>query len=364
MRFKSLELNNFRNYAELSLEFDPGLNLITGMNGRGKTNIIEGLYVMGMGRSFRTSKDREMIMFGCDEARASSVVVSDDGRETEISINYSGEGKLIKVDGIKLNRTIDLLENVYIVVFSPDDLRIIKDGPENRRRFLDRELCQLKPVYYSDLGNYKNVLRQRNAVIRQGGGDEHLLEVFDESLARYGVRIADERKQFIERIKGICASIHSDISSSSEELNIFYETDSVFEGSFEEKTEQFRRQLEAGREKDLFRGFTGFGPHKDDIGIEINGTDARLYGSQGQQRTAALSLKLAEIELIRSETGCRAVLLLDDVLSELDENRQRYLIESMKDVQTFVTATEIDERLKSLLPPGKSFVCEGGKVLT
>ena len=364
MYFKSLELKNFRNYEELSLEFDPGLNLITGMNGRGKTNIIEGLYVMGMGKSFRTSKDREMIMFGRDEARASSVVVSDDGRETSIDINYSGEGKLIRVDGVKLGRTIDLLENVYIVVFSPDDLRIIKDGPENRRRFLDRELCQLKPVYYSDLGNYKNVLRQRNALIRQGGGDEHLLAVFDESLARYGVRIADERKSFVERIRSICAAIHSDISSSSEELVISYETDSVFEGSFEEKAAQFREKLEKGREKDFFRGFTGFGPHKDDIGIDINGTDARLYGSQGQQRTAALSLKLAEIELIRSETGCRAVLLLDDVLSELDEGRQRYLIETMKDVQTFVTVTEIDAGLRELLPPGKSFVAEGGKVLT
>ncbi len=366
MFFKSVRLENFRNYKELELFFDERLNLLLGQNAQGKTNLLESLFIMGLGKSFRTSRDQEMIGFGSDHSKAICTVVDDEDRETEIEIVYKKEGKIIKVDGVKLQRSVDLLENVYVVVFSPDDLKIIKEGPENRRRFLDRELCQIKPVYYSDLGNYKKVLKQRNMLLRDRDLDKDLLAVFDESLCDYGLRIVSEREAFIERLRVISGSIHSKISEGKELLTVSYETRIDEAEDLEERKEIYKRKLSDNLERDIYNGFTGFGPHKDDLKIEINGTDIRMYGSQGQQRTAALSMKLAEIGLIKQETGSDAVLLLDDVLSELDRNRQQYLIEAMKDVQVFISATEIDEDILKQLPGGKSFIINSGtaKILT
>jgi DNA replication and repair protein RecF len=358
MIFKQLELENFRNYGNQTIAFHEKLNLLLGKNAQGKTNLLESLFIMGLGKSFRTNKDSDMIAFGKDFARASCLVEGEKG-ETEIDIVYQPDGKIIKVDGLKLSRSIDLLEHVYIVVFSPDDLKIIKEGPEHRRRFLDRELCQIKPVYYSDLGNYKKVLKQRNFLLRDKNPDRNLFSVFDASLADYGTRIAKERKEFTERLQELSSKIHSDISQGQEELKLEYETD-VFDKN------QFRELLEKNFESDVYRGHTGFGPHKDDLKIEVNGTDIRTFGSQGQQRTAALSMKLAEIGLIKQETGCNAVLLLDDVLSELDSSRQRFLIDAMKNIQVFITATEIDPEVRGLLPEGFVFNIEQGhaKMLT
>lgn len=352
MYFNSIKLENFRNYRTQTLVFHEKLNLFLGHNAQGKTNLLESLFVMSLGKSFRTNKDADMIGFGKDYARVVAEI-REANEETEIDIQYRPEGKLIKVNGLKIPRAVDLLENVYIVVFSPDDLRIIKDGPESRRRFLDRELCQIKPVYYSDLGNYKKVLKQRNSLLRDERRDKNLLSVFDESLASYGVRLVKERKKFVERLQEISSRIHSDISMASEFLTIDYET------SVTDK-EEYRYILEKNLEKDIYKGHTSFGPHKDDLKIEVNGVDIRVYGSQGQQRTAALSMKLAEIGLIKQETGKDAVLLLDDVLSELDASRQRFLIESMKDVQVFITATDIDPKVKGLLPEGFEFSIEKG----
>ena len=355
MYFKELELKNFRNYRDQKIEFDPKLNLIMGDNAQGKTNLLEALFIMGLGKSFKTNNDKEMIQFGFDQAKASSVVVNEDGEETSIEIIYKNDGKIIKVDGVKLLRNVDLLENVYVVVFSPEDLRIVKDGPDQRRRFLDRELCQIKPVYYSDLGSYKKILKQRNVLLREQCKDKDLFEVFDESLAEYGFRIVKERKKFIERLQLICSDIHKSISNGLEELKITYETST-------QSKEQLKEKIKEGFENDLVKGYTNFGPHKDYLGIWINGRDSRIYGSQGQQRTASLSMKLAEIELIKQETGHNAVLLLDDVLSELDSRRQKYLIESMKDVQIFVSATGMEEELKKMLPKGNIYIVDKGKV--
>lgn len=357
MYIKSIKLQNFRNYKDLSLDFDPSLNLILGENAQGKTNLIESLFIMGLGKSFRTNRDQDMIAFGEEFSKAASVIC-DDGRDTEIEVIYKPEGKIIKTDGVKLSRSIDLLENVYIVVFSPDDLKIVKEGPENRRKFIDRELCQIKPLYYSDLGNYKKILKQRNFLLKSNNRDKNLFEVFDESLAEYGLRIIKERYKFTELLSEISKKIHYDISGGKEIPEISYE--SRIREDFTK--EQYKEELEAGFEKDLARGFTGFGPHKDDLCIKVNGTDIRLFGSQGQQRTAALSLKLAEIDLIKAETGKDAVLLLDDVLSELDVSRQKYLINAMKKVQVFITTTDIDEKLKNMLPPGRTFFVDNAKV--
>lgn len=356
MYFKNIELKNFRNYAELKLEFDKELNIFLGSNAQGKTNLLESIFVTGLGRSFRTNSDSEMIMFGEEFAKVKANVI-DEGCEDEIEIDYRKLGKIIKLDGIKLQKTVDLLETVYIVIFSPEDLKIVKEGPDNRRRFLDRELCQIKPVYYSDLGNYKKVLKERNALLREGNKDKNLYSVFNEALADYGMRIVKERKNFIERLNKISEKLHNDISGGSEKIELFYETKI-------ENKEEYLDILKENFEKDVQRAYTGFGPHKDDIKIIINGTDIRVFGSQGQQRTAALSMKLAELSLIKEETGKEAVLLLDDVLSELDYKRQSFLISSMKGFQVFISATGIDESLIKLLPAGKSFMVDRGRVKT
>ncbi len=355
MYFKSIEINNFRNYRDEKVEFDPKLNLILGDNAQGKTNLLEALFIMGLGKSFKTNNDKEMIRDGCDFSKVTSVVVNKDGEETSIEVVYNKSGKILKVNGVKLLRNADLLENVYVVVFSPEDLRIVKDGPEMRRRFLDRELCQIKPVYYSDLGNYKKILKQRNQLLRDQVKDRTLIDVFDESLSEYAVRVVEERKRFIERLKEICTGIHRGISNGKESLSIVYQTETTSKG-------YMREMLTRDLEKDYQKGYTNFGPHKDYLSIKINNRDIRIYGSQGQQRTASLSLKLAEIELIKQETGENAVLLLDDVLSELDKTRQRYLIETMKDVQIFVTSTEIEEDLKNMLPVGNIYYVDNGKI--
>ncbi len=354
MYFKDIELKNFRNYKDLKIEFDKNLNIFLGHNAQGKTNLLESIYVTGMGRSFRTNSDKEMILFNEEFAKVKANII-EENREDEVEIIYQNDGKIIKLDGIKLQRTVDLLETVYIVVFSPEDLKIVKEGPDNRRRFLDRELCQIKPIYYSDLGNFKKVLKERNTLLRENNNDKNLYSVFNESLAEYAIRIVIERKKFIERLNEISQKLHDNITSGAEKINLSYETKI-------NTKEEYLDLLNDNFEKDLYKGYTSFGPHKDDIKIVINDTDIRTYGSQGQQRTAALSMKLAELGLIKQETGKDAVLLLDDVLSELDQNRQRYLIESMKSVQVFITATEIDEKLRQLLPQGKSFLVDKGSI--
>ncbi len=354
MLIKNIELKNFRNYKNLKLEFDEKLNIFLGHNAQGKTNLLESIFVLGMGKSFRTNSDKELIFFNEDFAKVKANIV-EENNEDEIEIVFQKDGKIINLDGIKLQRTIDLLETVYIVIFSPEDLKIVKEGPDNRRRFLDRELCQIKPIYYSDLGNYKKVLKERNTLLRAENSDKNLYSVFNESLAEYGIRIVNERKNFINRLQKISEKIESDITSNSEKLVLSYETKI-------NSKEEFIKILEENFEKDLYKGYTSFGPHKDDIKISVNDIDIRTYGSQGQQRTAALSMKLAEIDLIKQETERDAILLLDDVLSELDQNRQRYLINAMKNTQVFITATEIEENLKLLLPQGSSFEVDNGTV--
>jgi len=354
MYFKNIELKNFRNYKDLKLEFDKNLNIFLGQNAQGKTNLLESIFVIGMGKSFRTNKDAEMIFFGSDFAKVKANII-DENNEDEVEILYNKLGKIIKLDGIKLQRTIDLLETDYIVVFSPEDLKIVKEGPDNRRRFLDRELCQIKPVYYSDLGNYKKVLKERNTLLRNNNNDHNLYSVFNESLADYGLRIVKERKEFTNRLLDISHDIHNDITEHKEFLKISYETKV-------KNKDEYLKALDETFERDIQRGFTSFGPHKDDIKIEINDIDIRNFGSQGQQRTAALSMKLAEIELIRQETGKDAVLLLDDVLSELDAGRQQYLIKAMDNIQVFLSATEIDKDLMEKLPPKTVFTVENGTI--
>lgn len=365
MFFEEVYLKNFRNYEEEKIIFHNKINIFLGENAQGKTNILESLFIMGLGKSFRTNKDSEMIGFDKDFCYIKTILCDEEEEKKELKITYKKEGKIIDIDGLKISKNSELAGKVHIVVFSPEDLKIVKDGPENRRTFLDRELCQLKPVYYNNLLKYKRILKQRNILLKKGNIEKNLLETFDDALIEYGLKITEEREKFVDRIKIISKEIHKVVTEEKESLDIFYETNVPKEKEFPNKEERkriFSEKLKQDYSKDVARGFTGEGPHKDDLKIEINNIDIRQFGSQGQQRTAALSMKLAEINLIKEETGKNAILLLDDVLSELDSGRQHFLIEAMKDVQVFITATEIEKEILGLIPKGLIFQVKGGNV--
>ena len=361
MYFKELELVNFRNYENLKIGFHEKVNIFLGENAQGKTNLLEALYIMSLGKSFRTPRDNDMIRFGTDFARIRTVSEKG-GEDLSVEIGLIRNRKSLKIDGVKKKKISDLLEHIYIVIFSPDDLRIVKDEPEKRRRFIDRELCQLSPVYYDDLLRYRKALNQRNFLLREERPAESLLEIWDEEIASYGSRIIMRRGAFAERLKTISRRIHKELTEGREELDLFYEPDIPFAGDTAGQKREFLRILEENRQRDLARRTTLRGPHRDDLGMKIGGIDVRKYGSQGQQRTSALSLKLAELTLIEEETGEKPVLLLDDVLSELDRTRQRQLITSFGGVQIFITATELDRGIVSRLKDYAVFCVKQGKV--
>jgi recF protein len=361
MYLKQIELKNFRNYEEETVQFHNKVNIITGNNAQGKTNLLESLYIMSLGKSFRTNKDSEMIGFNKEFCRAKSVSFKDE-RELEIEITIGKEGKTTKINGLKTAKNIDLLENVYMVVFSPEDLKIVKDEPEKRRKFIDRELCQLKPVYYRNLGRYKKILQQRNTLLKQSEISEDVIAVWDEGMAEYGAKLIQERSRFVKKLNEISRTISSQITNGKEVMEISYESDVELKGSYEEQKEYLIKVLNKNLKNDMFRRSTTSGPHKDDLKICVEGVDIRHFGSQGQQRTAALSLKLAEIKLIKEETEVSPILLLDDVLSELDAERQNFLIHSLGEVQLFITTAELNDEVKKRLPEGETFLVEKGKI--
>ncbi len=361
MYLKCIELKNFRNYEEETVEFHSKVNIITGKNAQGKTNLLESLYIMSMGKSFRTNKDHDLIGFQKDFCKIKSTSVKD-GRELEIEIVISDDGKTTKINGLKTAKNIELLENVYMVVFSPEDLKIVKDEPEKRRKFIDRELCQLKPIYYRNLGRYKKILQQRNSLLKQPEIREDVISVWDEGLAEYGSKIIQERKRFIDKMNRISGKISESITNGKEVLEISYEANGEVKDDYEEQRNFQLQLLKKNLKNDFIRRSTSVGPHKDDLKLCVEGIDIRHFGSQGQQRTAALSLKLAEIKLIKEEAGVSPILLLDDVLSELDADRQNYLIHSLDDVQLFLTTAELSEEVKNKLPQGEKFIVESGKV--
>ncbi|NLG12162.1 MAG: DNA replication and repair protein RecF [Elusimicrobia bacterium] len=281
-----------------------------------------------------------------------------------MEIIISKIGKSLIIDGYKAKKSKDILDNVYLVSFTPEDMRIVKDEPERRRKFIDRELCQLKPVYYSNLQRYKKALMQRNTFLKQGKVEEKLLEVWDRTLVEYGSRIIRDRTEFVDKIKIISKKIQNDITEGKEEIDIYYEASISFKESREELVADFEKRLKRDRNRDLKTGSTSSGPHRDDLKITIDGIDLRNFGSQGQQRTAALSLKLSEIEIIKEEKKESPILLLDDVLSELDEARQEFLLKSFSDVQIFITTAETKESLWTGLPNKSIFTIENGRCFT
>jgi DNA replication and repair protein RecF len=360
MYIKEINLKDFRNYENLQVQFHNKVNIFLGHNAQGKTNLLESIYIISMGKSFRTGKDREMVRFGSEFFRVKATAVKEEELVVEIAVTKEGK-KGVKIDGLKAKKMSELLENVYIVVFSPEDLRIVKDEPEKRRKFIDRELCQIKPSYYSNLNHYKKVLAQRNAYLKEYNVDDNILDIWDMQLAEYGSKIIEARTDFIKKLNVISGIIHKDITNRKEELEVIYEPDIEFSKNLKEI---FFMKMKLNRKNDIRRRTTTIGPHKDDLKLLSNGIDIRNFGSQGQQRTAALSLKLSEIKLIEEETGENPVLLLDDVLSELDRERQNYLINSLSDIQVFITTTEISEEVEKCLGNIKYFDIENGKIIS
>jgi len=359
MYIKSIELKNFRNYESLNINFDKRINFIVGNNAQGKTNLLESIFMSSIGKSFRTSKDGEMIGFEKDFCKIKTVAKKNFS-ETEVEIILKRDsGKFIKVDGINVARTSDLLDNIYIVIFSPEDLKIVKDEPEKRRKFINRELSIIKPSYYDALSNYKKVLIQRNIYLKEKNIDTSVLDIWNMQLAKYGSKIISMREDFINKIDCISKKIHNNITDGKENLILEYDPNIKNQENLEEKIYE---ELKKSEENDFRLRTTTRGPHRDDIQFFIDGINVRSFGSQGQQRTAALSLKLAEIDLIKEETGENAVLLLDDVMSELDPTRQQFLIKSLSDIQLFITSTEITENLKDSVEKGKILTVESGKI--
>lgn len=359
MIIKSIELKNFRNYENLHLDFDSNVNFIIGDNGQGKTNLIEGIFMSSIGKSFRTSKDNELINFNSDFTRIFVVCEKEIGEQEVEIIIKNGEGKNIKLNGVQVRKSSDLLNNIYIVVFSPEDLKIVKDEPDKRRKFIDRELSILRASYYNNFSNYKKVLLQRNAYLKEDNIETSVLDIWNIELAKYGSKVIKARDEFIKKINLISKEIHKNITNGQEDLEIKYNPNVPFE-YWEEN--EFLELIKKEEINDIRNRNTGVGPHRDDLDFYINGIDVRSFGSQGQQRTTALSLKLAELELIKEETGENAILLLDDVMSELDQTRQTFLIKSLKGIQVFITSAEMTDNLRDSIKPEKVFKVKNGEI--
>lgn len=342
MIIESIELQNFRNYDSLNIKFDDHTTILFGDNAQGKTNILEAAYISGTTKSHKGSRDKEIIKFGADEAHIKTLIKKNN-KERQIDIHLKkNKAKGIAIDRVPIKRAADLFGLINIIFFSPEDLNIIKNGPSERRKFMDAELCQLDKIYLSDLTNYNKALNQRNALLKEIVYKPSLkdtLPVWDDQLITYGKKIIKRRQEFINDINIIVKNIHSTITGNKENIEVTYDPniDDIF----------FLDELVKNKEKDLRFCQTSVGPHRDDIKITVDGIDIRKFGSQGQQRTCALSLKLSEIKLVEDTIHDKPVLLLDDVLSELDKSRQSYILDNLLDTQTIITCTGIDEFIKN-----------------
>ncbi len=359
MVVKSLDLKNFRNYHELHIDFDPFTNIFYGNNAQGKTNILESVYLGGTTKSHKGSKDRDMITFTEEESHIRMLVQKKNlTRRIDMHLKKN-KTKGIAVDGIPIKKASELFGIVNLVFFSPEDLNIIKNGPSERRCFIDLELCQLDKIYFHNLSNYNKILIQRNKLLKDIAFHPEwmdTLEIWDMQLAGYGSKIIKRRHSFVEQLGEIAGDIHENLTGGREHLSLLYEPDCPADALYE--------QLKKNRDKDIRYKMTSQGPHRDDLCMQVKDVDIRKFGSQGQQRTSALTLKLSEIELVKKIIHDTPVLLLDDVLSELDSSRQNYLLNSIHDIQTLITCTGLDEFISNRFTINRIFRVEEGTVTT
>ena len=334
MWIKKIKINNFRNYKNQEINLEKNINIFYGENAQGKTNIIEAIFLSSMGKSFRAKKDKEMIMLG-EENSSIELEYEKTDRDGKIKIEL-GNKKIVYINGIKIKKLSELLGKINVVIFTPDDINILKGGPQNRRRFLDIMISQLRPNYMYNLNLYLKTLEQRNNYLRQikeENKNENMLDIWDEELANYAINIYNYRKEFIEKIKNKIKKTHGEITNNKEEIKIEYLSECI-------SKEKYLDLLKQRRKLDIIKGYTTKGIHRDDFTISINDKDLGTYGSQGQHRTAILSLRMAELDIIYDEIGEYPILLLDDFMSELDEKRRKHLLEKIENIQVIITCTE------------------------
>lgn len=359
MVIKSLELSNFRNYDFLDLTFDKGTNILYGDNAQGKTNILESVFVSATTKSHKGSKDREMIQFDREEAHIRTYLEKN-CLEAKVDMHLrSNRSKGIAINGQRIKKAAELLGLLNVVFFSPEDLSIIKNGPSERRRFVDMELCQLDSFYLYHLNHYNKIVNQRNRLLKDISIRPELkdtLSIWDEQLVSYGIKIIERRNMFADQLNEIVYGIHKKLSGEKEQLKVVYEPDVT--------KEEFEQKCKKNQERDIKLKQTTTGPHRDDFSFIIDNVDIRKFGSQGQQRTAALSLKLSEIELVKRTSKDTPLLLLDDVLSELDNNRQNYLLNSIGNIQTIITCTGLDDFINHRFEINKIFKVTNGTVVS
>lgn len=357
MVLRRLYVRDFRNYTEQEVSFCDGMNILVGDNAQGKTNLIDAIMLVSLGKCPRVTRDRELIRWQTERAEVRATTVKKYGDdEVDVTIDKS-VGKCVSVNRMPLTRLGELMGVVATVLFSPEQMSIVKDAPLERRRFMDIALCQLSKPYFYLLNRYNRILAQRNKLIKSG--NHAAIEVWDMQLAHEGARIVKTRRGFIERLSAFASRAHEKLSGGKETLELRYEG---LEGDTAEQIEDaFIKELTRTRESDLRLGFTHTGPQRDDLAITVGGADCRTFGSQGQQRTAALSLKLAELELYKNESGESPILLLDDVLSELDPSRQRQLLATV-DVQTVVTCTHISSEIEDALRGYRKMRVSSGRI--
>lgn len=355
MIIESLELKNYRNYDELHMQFSPGTNILYGNNAQGKTNILESIYICSTTKSHRGSKDRELIHFGQDESHIKMTVRKNDVPYRIDMHLKKNKTKGVAINGIPIRKASELFGIVNVVFFSPEDLNLIKNGPAERRKFIDLELCQLNKLYVHSLVSYNRVLMQRNKLLKElffHPEYEETLDVWDMQLAQYGREIIRYREEFIAQLNEIIYDIHLKLSGGKEHLKIVYDPNTP--------ADKLEEEIRRSRQLDMKQKTTLVGPHRDDIGFFMGDIDIRKFGSQGQQRTAALSLKLAEIELVKKLVKDYPILLLDDVLSELDGNRQNELLSAIQHIQTMITCTGLEDFINNRFQIDKLYhVVEG-----
>ena len=343
MWISQLQLTNFRNYARLALQPDAGLCVLTGDNAAGKTNILEAIFLCALGRSHRTTRDAELVREAQQSGAVSRTLQTRGGTRTISCRLMAGERKRLIIDGAPLSRSGELLGCLNVVMFAPEDLLLVKGGPGERRRFLDMEISQLKPAYYYTLQQYNAALKQRNALLKDEAClSAGLMEPWDEQLSRLGAAITVERAEFLSQLAALASETHLRLSGNRETLLVAYQPN-LPDVAPDRLAAAMRERLFDSAERDVYRGSTSVGPHRDDVALVLDGSDVRVYGSQGQQRTVVLSLKLSVLETMKRLRGETPVLLLDDVFSELDRRRQRLLLEAVQGCQTFITSTHLEQ---------------------